>query len=257
MTIMSMFKRSSRPQTAVAEIRRLTRMFADGALAGRADITASTGDARELLIATNELLDAVAGPMSTLAQDVSRVSAEHDKGDIDVFLPVEKFRGEFATMARGINDMVAGHIAVKKKAMACVKALGEGSFEAPLEQFPGKKAFINTTIETLRANLKGLIAEMERMSSEHDKGDIDVFVPAEKFSGNFGTMARGINEMVAGHIAMKKKAMACVKALGEGNFEAPLEQFPGKKAFINTTVDTLRGNLLGIIAELNHLNAEN
>ncbi len=156
-------------------------------------------------------------------------------------------------MARAINGMVAGHIAVKKKAMACVQALGEGNFEAPLEQFPGKKAFINQTIETLRANLKGLIVEMNHMSSEHNKGDIDVVVPVEKFSGDFATMARGINEMVAGHIAVKKKAMACVQAFGEGNFDAPLEQFPGKKAFINQTMETLRTNLRSITSEIQRL----
>jgi methyl-accepting chemotaxis protein len=185
--------------------------------------------------------------------EMNRMSAEHDKGDIDVFVPAEKFAGDFAIMARGINTMVAGHIAVKKKAMACVQAFGEGNFEAQLEQFPGKKAFINQTIETLRANLRGLIAEMNRMSAEHDKGDIDVFVPVEKFAGDFAIMARGINEMVAGHIAVKKKAMACVQALGEGNFEAPLEQFPGKKAFINHTVETLRGNLRSITGEIQRL----
>ena len=50
-------------------------------------------------------------------------------------------------MAQAVNDMVAGHISVKKKAMACVAEFGKGNFEAPLERFPGKKAFINDTIE--------------------------------------------------------------------------------------------------------------
>jgi methyl-accepting chemotaxis protein len=31
---------------------------------------------------------------------------------------------------------------------------------------------------------------MNRMSDEHNKGDIDVFVQTEKFQGDFGTMAR-------------------------------------------------------------------
>ncbi len=53
-------------------------------------------------------------------------------------------------MAQGVNDMVAGHIQVKKKAMACVAEFGKGNFKAPLEQFPGKKAFINETIEQMR-----------------------------------------------------------------------------------------------------------
>ncbi|MEL0253938.1 MAG: methyl-accepting chemotaxis protein, partial [Novosphingobium sp.] len=85
-------------------------------------------------------------------------------------------------------------------------------FKAPLEQLPGKKAFINDTIETLRANLTGLLLEMKHMSVEHDRGDIDVMIDSAKFEGDFQEVARGINEMVSGHIAVKKKAMACVKA---------------------------------------------
>ncbi|UUR09511.1 methyl-accepting chemotaxis protein [Sphingomonas glaciei] len=181
------------------------------------------------------------------------MAAEHDEGDIDVFVPAEKFKGDFGLVARGVNEMVAAHIAVKKKAMACIKEFGEGNFDAPMEQLPGKKAFINETIETLRGNLKGLIAEMRHMAAEHDKGDIDVFVPAEKFKGDFGLVARGVNEMVAAHIAVKKMAMTCIKEFGEGNFDAPMEQLPGKKAFINDTIETLRGNLRDITDEIGRL----
>jgi N6-adenosine-specific RNA methylase IME4 len=66
-------------------------------------------------------------------------------------LDVSQYKGAYAQVAQGVNDMVSGHIAVKKKAMACVKAFAEGDFNAPLEQFPGKKAFINDTIEQVRA----------------------------------------------------------------------------------------------------------
>ncbi|WP_292928851.1 methyl-accepting chemotaxis protein [Novosphingobium sp. PASSN1] len=184
---------------------------------------------------------------------MNHMSAEHERGDIDVDIDHAKFPGDFGVVARGINTMVAGHIAVKKKAMACVQAFGEGNFEAPLEKFPGKKAFINDTIETLRGNLVGLMAEMNHMSAEHDRGDIDVVIDDRKFQGDFGVVARGINAMVAGHIAVKKKAMACIRAFGEGDFDATLEQFPGKKAFINDTIETLRTNLREITAEVQRL----
>ena len=249
-------KKTSKPTTAIDEITRLKALFAEGNFVGRADLTKATGSARDVLEAVNSLLDAATQPMQALGVSIAKMSAEHERGDIDVTIPTESFRGELATMAQGINDMVAGHIAVKKKAMACVRELGEGNFSAPLDAFPGKKAFINETIETLRGNLRGLIAEMNKMSAEHDKGDIDVFVPADRFKGDFGTMAAGINDMVAGHIAVKKKAMTCIKALGEGNFNAPLEQFPGKKAFINETIETLRGNLKGLIEDMNTMSAE-
>ncbi len=246
-------KKTSRTRIALAEMARLKQALASGDISARADLGLATGGALEILSAVNDMLEAATRPAISLGDSISQMSSEHDKGDIDVVIPADRFHGDFAAMAQGINTMVAGHIAVKKKAMACVKSFSEGDFSAPLEQFPGKKAFINETIEALRANLKNLISEMDRMSSEHDKGDIDVFVPADRFHGDFAVMAKGINTMVAGHIAVKKKAMACIKAFGEGDFNAPLEQFPGKKAFINDTVETLRGNLRAIISEIQRL----
>jgi methyl-accepting chemotaxis protein len=253
MSFYTQMKKSSKAQMALSEIQRIRVSIADGNLSARANLDTATGDAKEVLLAINGLLEAALQPVQQLGSSIARMSAEHDKGDIDVMVLSEDFRGELAVMAKGVNEMVSAHIAVKKKAMACIKDIGEGNFEAPLERFPGKKAFINETIETLRANLKGLIAEMNTMSIEHDKGDIDVFVPVEKFKGDFAVMAKGVNDMVSGHIAVKKKAMACIKELGEGNFAAPLEQFPGKKAFINETIETLRENLSAIVNELHRL----
>jgi len=253
MSLYVQMKKSSRPSTAIEEIKRLQAVLEEGNISARADLARATGGARDVLEAVNALLESATRPVEAFAQSISHMSAEHDRGDIDVAIPVEAFKGSYLAMAKGVNEMVAGHISVKRKAMACVRELGEGNFDAPLEQLPGKKAFINDTIETLRGNLRGLIAEMNKMSSEHDKGDIDVFVPVDHFKGDFAVMAKGINDMVAGHIAVKKKAMACVKAFGEGNFDAQLEQFPGKKAFINETIETLRGNFREIIKELQRL----
>jgi methyl-accepting chemotaxis protein len=207
------------------------------------------GDFNEIKNNLNTCIDSLTG----LIGGMKHMSDEHNKGDIDVAIPVEQFQGAYRAMAQGVNDMVAGHIAVKKKAMACVAEFGRGNFEAPLEKFPGKKAFINDTIERLRTNLQSFIAEMKRMSDEHNRGDIDVSIPAEKFEGDFRTMAQGVNDMAAGHIAVKKKAMACVAEFGKGNFEAPLERFPGKKAFINDTIEQVRANLKALIVDTDAL----
>ena len=197
--------------------------------------------------------DESAGETERLFQEIHRMSELHNQGDIDARLPVESFEGGARAMAQAINDMVAGHIQVKKKAMACVDEFANGNFDAALERFPGKKAFINDTIERLRANVKSFITEMNRMSDEHNKGDIDVVIPVDKFNGDFRVMGQGVNDMVAGHITVKKKAMACVAEFGRGNFEAPLERFPGKKAFINETIEQVRVHLKNLITDADTL----
>ena len=246
-------KDSSHVDVATSEIRRLQRAHAGGDTSQRADLSFATGPVRELLMSVNELLDGTAVPAADFTKGLVRMTAEHDRGDIDAVLPVEAFHGDLAVAARAVNDLVGSHIAVKKQAMACIKQFGEGDFDAPMEQLPGKKAFINDTIEQLRSNLKGLIAEMNLMSAEHDRGDIDVFVPVDRFRGDFAVMAKGLNLMVANHIAAKKKAMACIKQFGEGDFDAPMEQLPGKKAFINDTIELLRTNFKSIIGEIQRL----
>jgi methyl-accepting chemotaxis protein len=276
--------------------------------------------------------------------DMQHMAEQHDRGDIDVVLDSDHFKGSYKVMAQGVNSMVAEHILVKKKAMACIKAFGEGDFDAKLEQFPGKKAFINETIEQVRNNLKALIedaywlaaeaqegnlsvradasrhqgdfrkiiaginnaldsivlpiqeaieqitlysrgdmsgkleaeykgdfAELKKrlnylamtmkgvidsvayVTGEHDKGDIDIDIASERFKGEFGKMANNINVLINSHIDLNKKAMACVKEFGEGNFEAHLETFPGKKAFINDTIEQVRRNLQGLIADTDML----
>ncbi|UUR08330.1 methyl-accepting chemotaxis protein [Sphingomonas glaciei] len=235
------------------ELVRLEAAIARGELNERAQLADANRQTDQLLEAINRLLDRALRPIDDLEDAIVAMATGHAAGDIDLTIPVERFAGKPALVARRVNELVASHIAVKKLAMACIKEFSEGNFDAPMEQLPGKKAFINDTIETLRGNLRGIIAEMRHMATEHDKGDIDVFVPAEKFKGDFGLVARGVNEMVAAHIAVKKKAMACIKEFGQGNFDAPLEQFPGKKAFINETVETLRGNLRDITSEIERL----
>ncbi len=233
------------------DISSAVRELSKGVLAAR-----SSAALPGLFGALQSDVQALQHKLLTLIEDMDHMSREHDRGDIDVLIDLKRHDGDFRQMAEGINTMASGHIAVKKKAMACVAEFGKGNFNAPLETFPGKKAFINDTIERVRSNLKGLIAEMNRMSAEHDKGDIEVFIDQSRFEGDFAAMAKGINTMVDGHITVKKKAMACVAEFGKGNFEAPLEAFPGKKAFINDTIERVRTNLKGLIAQMNHMSRE-
>jgi methyl-accepting chemotaxis protein len=149
----------------------------------------------------------------------------------------ESFRGLIAYI-RGISEVL------EKVAAGDLTSKAEARSERDI---------LSHTVERLRGIVKDFIAEMNRMSDEHNRGDIDVRIPTEKFDGSYRTMAEGVNEMVAGHITVKKKAMACIAEFGKGNFEAPLERFPGKKAFINDTIEQVRANLKALIADTDAL----
>jgi methyl-accepting chemotaxis protein len=207
------------------------------------------GDFNELKNNLNTCIES----QSALIAQMTAMSRQHDLGDIDAVIPEERFQGAYREMAKGVNAMVAGHLAVNRKAMGCVAQFATGDFDAPLEKFPGKKAFINDNIELLRSNVKRFIDEMGQMSRQHDLGEIDAVIPEESFQAAYREMAKGVNAMVAGHLAVKRKAMGCLAEFGRGNFDAPLEKFPGKKALINETIEQVRKNLQGLIEDTNML----
>jgi methyl-accepting chemotaxis protein len=129
--------------------------------------------------------DLMRSTIQGLLDDLKNMSIEHDKGDIEVFIDTSKYKGAYIELANGINDMVAAHISAKKKALTCVAEFGEGNFDAPLEKFPGKKAFINDTIEILRANLKQIIGDAISLSQSIVDGDLTQTVDRLQYQGDF------------------------------------------------------------------------
>lgn len=126
---------------------------AEGLAKGNLDVKVQV-DGRDEFAVAAKAMASVQGTVKSLVQEMSHMSSEHERGDIDVVVDAGRFQGEFRTVAQGVNDMVAAHIAVKKMAMHAVSELGNGNYDVPMQKLPGKKAFINDTIERVRGLLK-------------------------------------------------------------------------------------------------------
>ncbi len=182
--------------------------------------------------------------LSSLMTELRQMAEEHDKGDIDVAIDTRRFQNDFATVAQGINDMVAGHIAVKKKAMACVAEFGSGNFEAALEAFPGKKAFINATIEQVRANLKALIEDSDLLARAAVNGQLEVRADALRHQGDFRRIIEGVNNTLDCVIHPMRQLAGAVEALGRNDMSAQLSgDFKGDFLTLKTSFDKAVSNI--------------
>ena len=169
---------------------------------------------------TGQLLNAMGNAntaISSLIEEMTHMSREHDKGDIDVVIDTEKFQGAYKEMAQGVNNMINGHIVVNKKAMAVVKQFGDGHFDAPLEQFPGKKAVINETIEQVRANLKALIDDAAMLAGAALAGNLDTRTDATKHEGDFRRIVEGVNDTMDAVVGPIQEVMRVMAAMESGD----------------------------------------
>ncbi len=174
---------------------------------------------------------------------MQQMSEQHDQGEIDARIDTSKFSGAYAEMAQGVNTMVGAHVKEKEEVTQLMRALGDGDFDVQIQQYPGKKAEINKNLDRLKGKLKGAVDSVKWVTNEHAQGNIDMSLHAHLFKGGFAELATAVNNIVAGQLELTEKALACVKEFGEGNFDAPLERFPGKKAFVNEAIEQVRTNL--------------
>jgi methyl-accepting chemotaxis protein len=179
------------------------------------------------------------------------MSEEHGKGNIEWMIDVDRFQGVYKTVVEGINEMVRGHVEMNKKAMECVKEFGEGNFDAPIDKFPGQKAFINTTIEQVRANLKALIADTDMLVQATVEGHLETRADAAKHQGGYRRIVKGINDTLDAIVSPINEVVWVMGALAKRDLtEKITTNYQGTFARlcdnVNVSVDNLAQAVLTI-----------
>lgn len=223
------------------ELANLAKNLADGNL--KQTIKLAKQDKNSVAYSIQSLQDTLDG----IVQSLNHVSQQHDQGDIDVKVDTSRFKGGYAEMTTGINKMVAGHIAQNQKAMQVVKAFGEGNFNVSLEQFPGKQAYINETIEQVRSNIQNLIADANLLATAAIEGKLSTRVDASKHQGDFRKIVEGVNNTLDAVIGPLNIAAQYVNDIAKGHIPSKItETYQGD-------FNQLKNNLNACIDAINNL----
>ncbi|KAI5912785.1 methyl-accepting chemotaxis protein [Thauera sp. 2A1] len=211
-------------------------------------------DARDEVGQVVRAVAGVQGSVKTMIADAALLSEAAVAGKLATRADASRHEGDFRKIVQGVNDTLDAVIGPLNVAAQYVDRIARGDIPPKItDNYNGDFNAVKNNLNTCIDALSGLIADMRHMSEQHDLGDIDVRIDEGRFAGAYATMAHGVNGMVFGHIAVKKKAMACFGEFGRGNMDAPIEQFPGKKRFINDTVEQVRANIKALIEDANML----
>jgi len=225
-------------QRSVKSIERLSRgdLSEDIAVSGEDEVAH-----------LNKSMFQLSSTVKSLISEMAVMSQAHDAGAIDKVVNESKFEGSFNALAKGVNKMVAGHIELNSKSMTVVKAFGEGNFDAPLERFPGQKAFVNETVEQVRTNLKSLIADADMLSQSAIAGKLSTRADADRHHGDFRKIILGVNHTLDAVIGPLNVAAQCVDSISKGNIPAKIAES------YNGEFNTLKNNLNQCIDAVNAL----
>jgi len=200
-----------------------------------------------------QALNSCVATLNMMLTEMSQMYAAQKAGDIEAYAPEDTFAGAWRQLAAGANEGVRLHVNNLVRILNILSAYAEGDFGPVLEKLPGKQAIANEKMDLLRNNLLGVIGEMTRMAEAQRAGDIDAYVPEEKFAGAWRQLAAGVNEGVRLHVSNILKILTILSAYAEGDFSPVLDKLPGKQAVANEKLDLLRNNLQCVSKEVNEL----
>ena len=199
------------------------------------------GDFNTIKINLNKCIDALNG----VTHEMNTMSIAHGNGDTDVKIDSLQFEGVYRVMASGVNQMVGAHIEVNKKAMTVFMEFGKGNFETPMELLPGKKRFINDTIEQVRNNLKALVADANFLAQAAIEGKLTTRADASKHQGDFRKIVDGVNATLDAVIGPLSVAAEYVNRISKGDMpDMIINEYYGD-------FNTIKNNLNTLIKALN------
>ncbi len=172
-------------------------------------------------------------PLLHLVEATDKLAA----GDVNVTIKANT-DDEIGTLSRSFERMVGN---IRNSAVALEKiALGDWNIDLEVRS---DNDLLNKNLHAMVATLKSVNDEMNKLYLEQKAGDIEYFIPTDKFAGAYEQVATGVNETVKVHVDVVLSILGILSSYAEGDFSPVLERLPGKQVVANEKMDALRDSM--------------
>ncbi|MCL1988658.1 MAG: methyl-accepting chemotaxis protein [Firmicutes bacterium] len=158
-------------------------------------------------------------------------------GAVVAILVTRSISGPLQEVSQTIKNVSQGHLSVNIRNTSNTDEVG----------------LLAQSTKTLVTTLQRLIQDMDHMTNEHEKGEVDTFMNTTLFQGEYAAVVSKINNMVRSTLDTQNKVVSTFIEISGGNFEADIEPLPGKKAQLNLAVNDMRRRIQSVSNNINKL----
>ncbi|WP_188241356.1 methyl-accepting chemotaxis protein [Stenotrophomonas maltophilia] len=172
---------------------------------------------------TGRLLDAMAGMQQQLHAVITgqrEMARRHDGGELSYRIDASAFPGEYGLMVQETNALVGSHVQTLHDVLDVVQQYAVGDLSRDIARYPGEKAAMTTTVDTVKANLGRINAEIKQLASAAAAGDFSRRGDAQRFDHDFRLMLENLNAMMAVSDDNLGKLSQLLSAIAEGDLTA-------------------------------------
>jgi len=172
---------------------------------------------------TGRLLEAMSRMQQQLHAVISgqrEMARRHDGGELSYRIDASSFPGEYGLMVQETNVLVGSHVQTLHDVLNVVQQYAVGDLSSDIARYPGEKAAMTTTVDTVKANLGGINAEIKQLASAAAAGDFSQRGDAQRFDHDFRTMLENLNAMMAVSDDNLGKLSQLLSSIADGDLTA-------------------------------------
>ncbi len=198
-----------------------------------------------------QAIDGVKISLQSIQKEIMLLVDAAVAGKLATRADTSKFNYAFKDMVAGVNKTLDAVIGPLNVAAGYVERISKGDIPPVItDNYNGDFNAIKNNLNSLIGTFNGFVAAQKEMFDQHAKGMIDEVIPADRFPGTYGGMAKDINELVKSHISVKMRVVDVVKKYAQGDFSDDMDRLPGKKALITQAIDGVKISLQSIQKEI-------
>ncbi len=200
------------------------------------------------------LLEAMSGMQQQLHAVIGgqrEMARRHDAGELSYRIDASAFPGEYGLMVQETNTLVGSHVQTLHDVLDVVQQYAVGDLSRDIARYPGEKAAMTTTVDTVKANLGRINAEIKQLASAAAAGDFSQRGDAQRFDHDFRLMLENLNAMMAVSDDNLGKLSQLLSAIAEGDLTARMHgDYQGVFARMRDDANTTVAQLSQIVGQI-------
>ncbi|PZS65411.1 methyl-accepting chemotaxis protein [Stenotrophomonas maltophilia] len=200
------------------------------------------------------LLEAMSGMQQQLHAVIGgqrEMARRHDAGELSYRIDASAFPGEYGLMVQETNTLVGSHVQTLHDVLDVVQQYAVGDLSRDIARYPGEKAAMTTTVDTVKSNLGRINAEIKQLASAAAAGDFSRRGDAQRFDHDFRLMLENLNAMMAVSDDNLGKLSKLLSAIADGDLTARMHgDYQGVFARMRDDANTTVTQLTQIVGQI-------
>ncbi|MCC5083050.1 methyl-accepting chemotaxis protein [Xanthomonas campestris] len=191
-----------------------------------------------------QAMDSMQRQLRRVIQAQTDMGSQHEAGLVSHRIAEHEFPGEFGSMVKASNELVAGHIAVTMRIVALTERYAAGDLSQQLEQLPGERAVISQSINDVRRSLLSINGEIKRLAAAAAAGDFSARGDEQTFEHDFRQIIVDLNQLMGTSDRNLGEVSQLLQAIASGDLTVRMQGasagvFARMRNDANSTVDRL------------------